>query len=233
MSKPIKFKLIPSSLERLDGKYTASVLSNGSWDISRIAHIVSENRPAIDEADAALAINALAAEMARQIALGNTVATPIGNFGFTIKGSVDSMDAPLTPAVNPFETTFTSNKGLDTKLAHLSPRIDTESLGVKIMSIEDAATRDEAIHGTTQFIMTGKGLSASQTGESLALVADDDTVLSAVTLVNEDGKGQRLKGTLANGVAAGIYRLRLTTRGYGNSTGDLITLTKNVTVRGS
>lgn len=233
MSKPIKFKLIASGLEKLEGKYTASVLSNGTYETERITRMITDGRPAMDEADATLAISALAAEISTQMALGNTVLTPIGYFSPDISGSVPSMDARLDPETNPMRALFTANPALNTMLASLSPRLDADSLDVKIFSVEDATSHEVGvIKGTAPFIVTGKGLSLSQTGERLDLIADDGSVLSTSSYVAQGSQPPEwVKATLSTAVAAGSYRLRLTTRGYNNPTGDLVEITKNVTVK--
>ena len=87
------------------------------------------------------------------------------------------------------------------------------------------------IKGTSDFVLTGLNISARSAGESLALLKDDGTVASAVTLSGgDDGLGQRIVASLASAVQPGSYRLRLVTRGYATPAAEPETYMKRVTV---
>ena len=227
----IKFNLYSPDLERLGDKYLASVLSNGSLDLSAVAQRISEGRPAIDEAEVTLAVSALASEIARALGNAYKVTTSIGYFTPDISGSLPSMDASTTEE-NEINVLFVVNPSVTASIAAIKPVNDIASLGTAMDGVEDAATHAVGvINGTGDFILTGKGLSLTQQDESLALVKDDGSVLSAVTYKPDPSYPPiYLRACLVTRVPAGSYRLRLKTRGYNNPTGTVMTLHKKVTV---
>ena len=235
MKNRVRFKLTASGLDKLQGKYLATVLSNATNNLEQLGEQISLRRPAIDVAEVNLVMEALRNEVKRLLSLGYSISMPIGTFGPQIAGSVPSMDAPLDSQVNTIEPGFSVLPSTTAAMREIKPVNDTVTNGVKLFSIEDIATHEVGvIKGRTAFYVTGEGLSMSQQGENMAIVAADDSVLSEVTY---DASGSQapiyLKGTLASSVAAGTYRLRVQTRGYNNPSGELMTLMKKVTVTAS
>ena len=230
----LKITKVKSGFEKLEGKYTGQFVSNGSDGLDEIADAICATHPTFGRAEVKLAIRALAAEVRKAVGDNlNYVSTgSIAGLSPAISGSVASMDSALTDGENEFYVNIVALDHLRNIIGALTPTAEATASGVRIDYVEDAATHERGvIHGTGEFVLTGHKISANRTGESLALIADDDTVLSAVTLVGEDdGCGQRIRGRLANGVAAGTYRLRLNSRGYGATNAELETYIKKVTV---
>lgn len=227
----IKFNLNPATLERIEGKFTATPLSNGSMSLEDIAEIVAEGRPAIDKADVVLAVTALTAEITRLLGLGYTVTTPIGWFSPNISGSVPNMDSPLT-AENEFGVVFTVSGSTNAKLANVKPVRDAKSDPVHIDWVEDATKKTKGVlKRTNPILVSGFGLSLTQTEEKMELLAADGTVASSFTY---DSQGStppiKLKAALATQVPAGKYTLRVTTRGYNNPTADAVAYAKPLVV---
>lgn len=230
----LKITKVKSGFEKLEGKYTGQFVSNGSDGLDEIADAICAAHPTIGRAEIKLAIRALAAEVRKAVGDDlNYVSTgSIAGLAPAISGSVASMDSSLTDGENEFYVNIVALDHLRSVIGAFTPTADAAASGVRIDYVEDAATHERGvIRGTAEFVLTGRKISASGTGESLALIADDDSVLSAVTIVGEgDGCGQRIRARLATAVAAGTYRLRLISRGYGETDGEPETYTKKVDV---
>lgn len=234
-SEKLKFTKVKSAFEKLDGKYTGQFVSNGSDGLDEIADAICAAHPTMGRAEVKLAIRALASEVRKAVGddLNYVTTGTVAGFEPAISGSVAAMDSALTAGENEFYVNVVALDHLRNVIGALVPTPDAaSSSGVRIDYVEDATTHERGvIRGTTQFVMTGRNISANREGESLALVADDGSVLSAVTLVPEvDGCGQRIRGSLVTAVPAGDYRLRLVSRGYAPGTGDAETYLKKVSV---
>ena len=72
----VKFKLVASALEKLAGKYTATVLPNAVNGLDQIASEISLRRPAIDTAEVNLVVGALQTEIKRLVGLGYSISMP-------------------------------------------------------------------------------------------------------------------------------------------------------------
>lgn len=231
----LKFTKVKSGFEKLEGKYTGQFVSNGSDGLDEIADAICASHPTLGRAEVKLVVRALAAEVRRAVGDDlNYVSTgSIAGLSPAISGSVPSMDSALTEGENEIYVNIVALDHLRNVIGALTPTAEaTSPTGVKLDYVEDAATHERGvIKGTTEFVLTGHNISARLLGESLALIKDDGSVLSAATLVGEDdGNGQRIHARLATAVPAGAYRLRLITHGYATPTADVETYTKKVAV---
>lgn len=233
-NKKLRFTKVKSGFEKLEGKYTGQFVSNGSDGLDEIADAICAKHPTLGRAEVKLAIRALAAEIRRAIGDDlNYVSTgSVAGLSPAISGSVASMDSALTDGENEFYVNIVALDHLRSVIGALTPTADAPASGVRIDYVEDPATHERGvIRGTADFVVTGHDISANKPGESLALLAADDSVLSEVTLVgSDDGCGQRIRAKLASSVADGTYRLRLISRGYASENADPETYLKKVSV---
>ena len=231
MATKIKFRLSKSGLEKIADKYLATVVTNGSIGLDEVADQITLNRPAIDVADVNLVVGALRNEIARLVGLGYNVSTPVGYFGPAISGSVPSMDSALGEG-NKIQTGFTVSPAVNAEVSALRPTNDIKALDAFIDKVEDAQTHKVGtIVERNEFIVSGWGLSLTQTGEKIDLIAADDSVLSLATYQPTGSQPPMyLRASLASSIAGGHYRIRIQTRGYNNPTGELTTLVKKVDV---
>ena len=210
----IKYILTPFGLEKLQGKYQGIPLSNGLLGLEEVSAMISEDRPALDVADANLIIEALAREIERYVSQGMTVQTPFGWFAPVITGSVPSMDAPLGED-NQIVTGFTIKAGFAASVANIVPVLDKAADIVRLVNVCGLTSQKVGtIHGTEEAVLTGSGLSASQEGESVVLVAQNGTEIPC-GVTEHDDEPQRIYFHATSAGAPGVYKLRLTTRGYG------------------
>lgn len=232
----LKFTKVKSGLDKLEGKYTGLFVSNGTDGLDEIADAICSAHPTIGRAEVKLGVRALAAEVRRAVGDDlNYVSTgSIAGLAPAISGSVPSMDAALADGENEFYVNVVALDHLRSVVGALTPTPESvDASGVRLDSVEDAASHEKGVvKGVSEFVLTGRNLSARGEGESLALVAADGTVASAVTLVGEsdDAPGQRIRAKLASAVPAGAYRLRLITRGKATPDADVETYTKKVAV---
>ena len=230
----LKFTKVKSGFEKLEGKYTGQFVSNGSDGLEEIADAICAAQPTIRRAEVKLAIRALASEVRRAVGddLNYVTTGTVAGLAPAISGSVPTMDSSLVEGENEFYVNIVALDHLRGVIGALVPTAESSGVNVRIYYVEDAATHEKGvIKGTSDFVLTGLNISARSEGESLALVREDGTVASAVTLSgSDDGLGQRIRARLADAVQPGSYRLRLVTRGYATPTGDIETYDKRVLV---
>ena len=216
----IKFVLTPGTLDKMQGKYTAIPISNGTLKGESLCESVSEGRPAIDSADAQLALSALVSEVTRLVGQGYTCSLPFGTIGPGITGSLPAMDSPLGED-NAIVAQFSVNPVYHKQITSIVPSRDKEADIVKIESIEDVATHQKGvIVGTNPFVITGWGLSMTQDGEALNLMSEDgSSTLDTATYIAEGSQPPMfIRARLAVNNPAADYKLRLKSRGYGRPT---------------
>lgn len=232
----MKFTKVKSGFEKLDGKYTGVFVSNGTDGLDEIADAICSEHPTFGRAEVKLGIRALAAEIRRAVGDDlNYVSTgSVAGLAPAISGSVPSMDSALTEGENEFYVNIVALDHLRGVIGALTPTPDaTGTAGVRIDYVEDAASHEKGVvKGVSEFVVTGRNLSARGTGESLSLITEDGDVAASVTLVGEEDSapGQRIRAKLATAVPGGAYRLQLKTRGSETPNGDVETYTKKVTV---
>ena len=227
----MRFVTVKSGLESVDGAYLGQFVSNGTSFLDDIVRKMCEDRPAVDEPEARLAVRAIAAEIKEQVG-DKLYRVNAGDVSFepAILGSLPSMDAPLAEENTLYVNIIASDAIKKAVGAIVPTRASSGSIKVAIDNVEDLASRRRVIVGTREFVVTGFNLSARQEGEGMALANGDGSAAAAVTVRDEDGMGQRVNAQLAAAVPAGNYLLRLSTHGYSTPDAEVETYTKRVAV---
>ena len=228
----LTYKLIPSSFTKLLGKYTAVVNSAGSLDADRLASDVSEGRSTIEAADVKLALRAISATIRRNIRELYSVSTSLGTFSPNISGSVPSMDSALDYDVNKFEISVTEPVALNRFVAQIQPSTDGEKPGgITLDNVEDGTSHKiGVIKASSAFLITGRNISGSETGESVEIVRLDGGIAAACTVDSSVHNGQVVKATFTTALEPGVYQVRLATKGFHTPLETAIALTKKVQV---
>jgi len=197
--------------------YIGQFVTNGTTDLNAFCKKIATGRPNIDAPLVKLVLQTAFATIANGIAEENVRYNLDGiSFETAISGSVPSVDGALTDE-NKLYVLISVGNPIRAAVAKLvAENADASVAAVRIFAVEDAASHEVGVvHGTATAVITGKNISASQPGESVALVDPlTRTAASAGTVVAQDGMGQRIDVNFAAPFEAGEYDLVLTTRGY-------------------
>jgi len=218
--KKLTYIVVPNPLQGQDivhYDYVGQFVTNGTTRLDALCEKIAGERPNLDAPTVKLVIKTLFAVIADGIAAENVRYNFEGiSFESAISGSVPSMDSALS-IENELYVLVSVGDPLRGEMALLTASSgDAEGASVKILNVEDSVTHAVGlVNGTNRVHITGKNISASQTGESLALVNPETLAPVATgTVVAEDGMGQRIDANFSSVAASGTYWMVLTTRGY-------------------
>ena len=176
--------------------------------------------------------SAFAATIRRNIRDLYSVSTSIGTFQPNISGSVPSMDSALDYDVNKFEISVTEPVALNRFVAQIQPSSDGEKLGgITLENVEGSTSHKiGVIKASSPFLITGRNISGSMTGEGVEILAMDGGIASACTVDSTVRNGQIVKASFTTALEPGVYQVRLSTKGFHNPLETAISLTKKVQV---
>ena len=235
-ANPIRYSLNKSSLEPIRGKYTGRVIHKKTVYLDDITAEVHRRYPNAKPQEMDLAVRALS-DVVRDKVYNDLCTVTTGNevaFSPAISGSLSAMDAPLVPGENELYVNITVCDPMRKAIGLIAPSFaGSDAADVRIDSVEDCGMKKKGfIVGTREFVVTGSNISARMEGEGMTLVKPDGSLVSAMTVKDKDGCGQRIYAQLAQLVEPGAYVIMLTTRGYAPRDADAepIDLKQRVTV---
>ena len=214
-TKMIQYVLTKSALASVLNQYFGLVINNGTFGLDEISSRMQDGRPAVEDADVRLVARALADTVVQEVVVNhNKVDLGPIQVELAIDGSVPSLNSPLTEENTIYVAIYVADY-LRREIEKIIPsRSTSDKVAVKLENVEDLTTHKKLVRGLGEFVITGSGLSAKREGESLKLCTLDGEEVTAVTVLEREGMGERIYAKLQSAVPGGTYLLQLLSRGY-------------------
>ena len=231
MNKTMKFVLVKNALPTAKEPYNGLFVSNGTVGLEELTERICRGRTNVDAPTARLvlrtALGFVAEDMRENLF---RYATGLLTFEPAIGGSLPSMDAPLTDA-NPVYVAVRLSQDLVREIGATVPARDAnDTVAVRIDDVLDlSADKVKQLTGTEAFQLTGRNISALLEDEALEIV-DSHGASHAVRVTGGDGMGQRVVAAAVTAPAPGKATIELKTHGYATPDGELLHVSKPVTV---